>query len=75
MMYEITNIKAVATGDIVVQDALLIHATNDDHHDGDCILYGYTADELISDDDIAEALINNTPDTDWTIYNGVYYAR
>lgn len=77
MMFEITTIKAIAecAGESEVQDALLIHEINDEFHNGDCILFGYSADELTSDEEIAEALINNTPISDWSIENGIYIAH
>lgn len=77
MMYEITTIKAIAecAGEPEIQDALLIHNTNEEFNDGDCILFGYTADEFEADEDITEALINNTPCTAWTVDGeGVYHA-
>lgn len=78
MMYEITTIKAIAecANETEIQDAILIHENNDEFSNGDCILFGYSADELEADEDITDALINNTPCTDFTIDNkGVYHAR
>lgn len=77
MMYEITTIKAIAecAEELIIQDALLIHEVKDEFGNGDCILFGYTKDELISDEDVQDALMNNTPISDWTIdKNNVYHA-
>lgn len=77
MMYEITSIKAVAecAGEKEVQEALLIHEIKDEFCNGDCILFGYSEDELTTDEEIKIALTNNTPVSDWTYENGIFYAH
>lgn len=74
--YEITEIKAIAesAGDTSIQDALRIHLVEDQYADGDCILFGYSASELEEDDEITEALCNNTPESDFYIDEaGIYH--
>ena len=77
MKFEINTIKAIAecAGESEVQEALLIHEKNDEFHNGDCILFGYSADELTSDEEVADALFNNTPETYWTVEDGIYYVH
>lgn len=77
MMYTITNIKAIAesANDTEIQNALLVHLNKDPFNDGDCILFGYSADELKNDSDITDALANSTPISDYTMdENGIYHA-
>lgn len=73
--YELTKIKATANGE-EVQNAILVHLTEDAFGDGDCVLFGYEIDELASDDDITDAIINNTPSTFWnTDDKGIYHCE
>lgn len=72
--YELTEIKAIAAnaGDTEVQDAILIHLTNDEFHGGDCVLFGYSLDELETDEDIETALNNEYTSSCFAVENGIY---
>ncbi len=77
MMYTLTAIKAIAesANDVEVQDAILVHLNKDKFNDGDCVLFGYSIDDFENDNDITDALINNTPISDYTVDdNGIYHA-
>lgn len=72
-IYELTSVKATAPGETETQDAILVHLKKDAFSDGDCILFGYSAEDFDCDDDITDALINNTPESCYTIdENGIY---
>lgn len=76
-LYTLTAVKAIAesAGDTEVQDAIRVHLNSDEFGDGDCILYGYSMDEFTCDEDITDALTNNSPETYFTIdENGIYHA-
>ena len=78
MMYTITAIKAIAdsANDTEIQEAVLVHLNKDSFNDGDCILFGYSAEDFECDNDITEALNNDTPSSDYTIDdNGIYHCN
>lgn len=77
MRYTITNIMAIAesANDTEIQCAVLVHLNKDNFNVGDCVLFGYSVDDFENDDDITEALENNTPSSYYTIDdNGIYHA-
>ena len=77
MMYTLTLIKAIAecAGDTESQDAIIVHLNSDEFGDGDSILFGYSLDDLTTDEEITDAIINTTPCTYWEIDDsGVYHA-
>ena len=49
--------EAVADGDCAYQHALFITNTDDEFHDGDCVLFGY--DVLGSEEELMEILNND----------------
>ncbi len=76
-IYEVTNIRAIAecAGDTESQDAVLVHEIADRFHDGDCIIFGYSAENFRDDSDVLAALQNESPISDFTMdEHGIYHA-
>ncbi|MBO7714620.1 MAG: hypothetical protein J6S85_13675 [Methanobrevibacter sp.] len=73
--FEILKIKAISKYDEseAIQDALLIHEDGDEFRDGDCVLFGYSAEDFETADDIAAAVQNECASTCYYINaNGIF---
>jgi len=73
--FEILKIKAISKYDEAgaMQDALLIHESGDKFRDGDCILFGYSAEDFETADDIANAIHDSAASSCFGIdENGIY---
>lgn len=55
--YELTTVKATLNGEML--NAILVHDTNEEFHDGDRILIDYSLSSLDSDETIDDALFND----------------
>lgn len=74
--FTLTAINAIAAYDTEVQEAILVHENSYEFNDQDVIIFGYSMDELTTDDEVEDVLLNETCPTYASIReDGVYLAN
>ena len=58
--FTLTAINAIAAYDTEIQEAILVHENSYEFNDQDVIIFGYSMNELTTDEEVEEVLANET---------------
>ena len=74
--FTLTAINAITAYDTEIQEAILVHENSYEFNDQDVIIFGYSMNELTTDEEVEEVLANETCPTYSSIReDGVYLAN
>ena len=74
--FTLTAINAITAFDTEIQEAILVHENSYEFNDQDVIIFGYSMNELTTDEEVEEVLTNETCPTYSSIReDGVYLAN